>query len=307
MPSRCVLCKEQLEIGNHMFIHCSFSRTVWGTLTQDLGHSWCVPSNLLDFFCQWHGLFKGSVMQEISSWILPHFCWSIWKEINNQIFKDREELALVVGRKIFSNIKENFSVRKGGDFEIEGRKKEKVKDRSRKRQEAKWLLPPEGWHKANFDGASKGNPGSSGSGGVIRNDYGDCIAAFSLPLGFQTNHCAEANAACNVVKLAFEIGVTNLWLEGDSNNIIKCIIGNSHPSWTIANLIDETRETLAKFNRIHVTHIFWEANPVAEKFVNIGVGADHKLNWLPGICLPTDVKILIDLDKIQGSTDKIKP
>ena len=51
----------------------------------------------------------------------------------NRIFRDREELALVVGRKTFNNIKENFSVKKGGDFEIGGRKKEKVKDRSRKR------------------------------------------------------------------------------------------------------------------------------------------------------------------------------
>ena len=75
----------------------------------------------------------------------------------------------------------------------------------------------------------------------------------------------------------------------------------------IANLIDETHETLAKFNRIHVTHIFREANPVVDKFANIGVGTDHKLNWLPKICLPTNVKRLIDLDKIQGSMDKIKP
>ena len=75
----------------------------------------------------------------------------------------------------------------------------------------------------------------------------------------------------------------------------------------IANLIDETRETLAKFNKIHVSHIFREANPVADRFANIGVGADHKMNWLLGLCLPADVKSLIDLDKIQGSTEKIKP
>ena len=165
---------------------------------------------------------------------------------------------------------------------------------------------PGGWHKANFDGASKGNPGSSGSGGVIRDENGDGIAAFSLPLGLQTNHFAEANAACNVVKLAFEIGVTNLWLEGDLNNIIKCIIGNSHPSWSIANLIDETRETLAKFNRVHVTHIFWEANPVADRFANIGVGADRKMTWHPENRMLADVKSLIDLDKIQASTEKIQ-
>ena len=141
----------------------------------------------------------------------------------------------------------------------------------RKRQEAKWLLPPDGWHKANFDGASKGNPGSSGSGGVIRNENGDGIVAFSLPLGFQTNHFVEANAVCNVVKLAFEVGVTNLWLEGDSNNIFKCILGSSYPSWTISNLIDETRETLTKFNRVLVSHIYREANPVANRLANIKV------------------------------------
>ena len=133
MPSRCVLCKDQSETGNHLFIHCSFSKKVWDFLTQDLGHSWCVPFNLLDFFCQWHGLFNMSVLQEKSSSILPHFCWSIWKERNNRIFRDREELAIVVGRNIYCNIKENYSVRNRGEFEVGGRKNEKAKDRKRNR------------------------------------------------------------------------------------------------------------------------------------------------------------------------------
>ena len=59
MPNRCVLCKDQLETRNHMFIHFSFPRIVWGTITQDLGHNCRIPSNLLDFFYQWHALFKG--------------------------------------------------------------------------------------------------------------------------------------------------------------------------------------------------------------------------------------------------------
>jgi len=78
-----------------------------------------------------------------------------------------------------------------------------------------------------------------------------------------TNHLAKANATCNIVKLSFEVNITNLWLEGDLNNIIKCIKGNSHSSWLITNLIDETCKTLAKFDRVHVTHIFYEANLVA--------------------------------------------
>ena len=105
------------------------------------------------------------------------------------------------------------------------RKLAKEKDRNLKRQDASWLLPPDGWSKANFDGASKGNPGPSGCGGVIRNSFGEGIAAFASPLGFQTNHLAEARAASRVVKLAFEAGITKLWLEGDSKNIINTING----------------------------------------------------------------------------------
>ena len=82
-------------------------------------------------------------------------------------------------KNFFNNIKENYQVRRGGDIEVGGNKKEKEKDRMFKTQEARWLLPPEGWHKANFDRASKGNPGSLGSGGIIRNEFGEGIATFS--------------------------------------------------------------------------------------------------------------------------------
>ena len=42
-------------------------------------------------------------------------------------------------------MKENFSIRKGGDIEEEGNSKEKKKDRDRKRQEASSFFPPENW------------------------------------------------------------------------------------------------------------------------------------------------------------------
>jgi len=61
IPNRCPLCKNNLELGNHLFILCDFAREVWNFLTQDL-----------------------------------------------EIFRDREELALILGRKILKNIKENL-------------------------------------------------------------------------------------------------------------------------------------------------------------------------------------------------------
>ena len=184
---------------------------------------------------------------------------------------------MILGRKVSKNIKENIQMLKEGEEEKGDRKTAKENNRNLRRQDARWLLPPDGWSKANFDGASKGNPGPSGCGGVIRNSFGEGIATFASPLGTQTNHLAEARAAIRVVKLAFDAGVTKLWLEGDSKNIINTIMGTTPPSWSIANIIAETRATLTKFEKVHVTHVYREANPVADWFANTGVDVGNNM------------------------------
>lgn len=40
-----------------------------------------------------------------------------------------------------------------------------LKDKQKFRTHTYWQAPSFGWEKLNFDGASRGNPGSSGSGG----------------------------------------------------------------------------------------------------------------------------------------------
>lgn len=50
MPKRCILCKNQMELVNHILIHFSFSREVWDNITKIFGVIWCKLGNLLDFF-----------------------------------------------------------------------------------------------------------------------------------------------------------------------------------------------------------------------------------------------------------------
>lgn len=50
----------------------------------------------------------------------------------------------------------------------------------------KWIKPPQSYCKLNVDGFSKGNPGSSGCGGIITDQYGGFMADFAHFLGFQT-------------------------------------------------------------------------------------------------------------------------
>jgi ribonuclease HI len=102
------------------------------------------------------------------------------------------------------------------------------------------------------------------------------------------------------------MGVKNIWLEGDSKNIVDCIKGITQSSWTISNIIEETRANLKKFEKAHITHIFREANPMADWLANDGVRKERKKTWLLGRDLPCEAKSIINHDKIMGSTAEIK-
>ena len=48
----------------------------------------------------------------------------------------------------------------------------------------KWSKPPEGWYKLNSDGASCGNPGKAGGGGLIRDCNGSWFKGFVRSIRF---------------------------------------------------------------------------------------------------------------------------
>lgn len=64
-------------------------------------------------------------------------------------------------------------------FVIKGSRKETL--------HVRWSYPPEGWFKLNSDGASYGNPGVVGSGGIIRNEAGGWVKAYGVNVG----HCSN--------------------------------------------------------------------------------------------------------------------
>ena len=54
-----------------------------------------------------------------------------------------------------------------------------------------WKKPPSGWCKLNTDGASLGNPGKVGGGGIIRDSDGKWMKGFARSIGFTTSITAE--------------------------------------------------------------------------------------------------------------------
>ena len=124
------------------------------------------------------------------------------------------------------------------------------------------------------DGVSRGNPGPSGAGAMIRDELGNSVASVSQYLGTRTNNYAEYEA----VILAFEtlakltgkkVGTTEVVVKMDSELVVKQMRGQykvKHPvlKEQYARLI----HAIGAFGKVTFTHVFREENSDADALAN---------------------------------------
>ena len=93
-----------------------------------------------------------------------------------------------------------------------------------KQSPARWKPPATGELKANFDGAVFANTGEAGIGVVIRNEYGEVMAALSekiaLPSSVET---LELLVARRAAVFAVELGLQHISFEGDAEGVKKAL------------------------------------------------------------------------------------
>lgn len=164
------------------------------------------------------------------------------------------------------------------------------------RENARWDCPRNNWFKINFDGASKGNPGTTGCGVVIRNSKGDFVGGMAIPLGCQTNHVAEASTALYGLTCAKDMNLKNIWIEGDSLNIINCLKKINPPSWTISNIISNADHIINSFQNCIISHNYREANGLADWASKVACCNDQKIIWNSYETLPNDDRKLVKQD-----------
>ncbi|XP_059067373.1 uncharacterized protein LOC131858221 [Cryptomeria japonica] len=131
--------------------------------------------------------------------------------------------------------------------------------------------------------ASRGNPGTSGVGVVVRNDKGSIIFKGARRLQDGTNNEAEAWAALLATELALNMKVQQLHLEGDSQVVINAITKGNTPSWKLSRWVAIIREKLNLFEEFRVSHIRGGANAVADLLSNIGCDMTSQMaKWWKG-------------------------
>lgn len=136
----------------------------------------------------------------------------------------------------------------------------------------------------NFDGASKGNPGKAGFGGIFRDHKGVTLLTFLGWKGWDSNNSAELEGLWKGLLLAHSHDFFPLIIEGDSQILINMMnkmmqgtpsskIGNS---WRLAERLELVEDWLRAHRAVNFKHIHQEGNKVQNLLANIRVESKLK-------------------------------
>jgi ribonuclease HI len=145
--------------------------------------------------------------------------------------------------------------------------------------------PPRGFHKVNFDGASKGNPRHSGYGAVIRNSLGQIQSLTAGNIGYDTNNSIEIWGLIKGVEMDLDQNPTCLIIEGDSKIIIYFTTkilngrdpGKNTPKWRLLGPFHSFQALLTPSLTLTPSHFRQTANKVADRLANAGVDSMQQI------------------------------
>jgi ribonuclease HI len=133
------------------------------------------------------------------------------------------------------------------------------------------------------DGASRGNPGESGMGILMRDEGGKTLVSLSDYLGSATNNVAEYIALITCLKLARETKCTRLIVHSDSELIVRQVKGTYRVRDAgLKPYFAQVQELLASVPfKVEIRHITREDNKLADQLANRGINLKRRVNDLP--------------------------
>eukprot|EP01018_Ginkgo_biloba_P010733 Gb_36358 [translate_table: standard] len=132
-----------------------------------------------------------------------------------------------------------------------------------------------------FDAASRGNPGIVGASGLLIHPQQKWKLFFAEGMGSSSNNFAKFRGLIQGIQLAIENKILNISIFGDSQLVVKCVKGDWHPeNMIIADLTEVARAFLSQIRYWEITHIFREANTIADQMSNLGADLSKNETYL---------------------------
>src|SRR5437763_712416 len=106
-----------------------------------------------------------------------------------------------------------------------------------------------------FDGGSRGNPGPAGIGVVVRAKDGTPLITLGRFLGKCTNNVAEYRALITAMEEAKKIGARKIIIRGDSELIIRQMLGQYRVKHRDMKLLyEKAQQLIAQFDDAKIEH-----------------------------------------------------
>ncbi len=119
------------------------------------------------------------------------------------------------------------------------------------------------------DGASRGNPGPSGIGAVIKDAKGRVLQEISEFIGRATNNVAEYRALLKGITAARALGAGRLEIQSDSDLLVNQLTGTYKvKSLDLAPLHEEALRQLGTFSEWSAHHVPRGENAAADALAN---------------------------------------
>ncbi|XP_070043193.1 uncharacterized protein [Nicotiana tomentosiformis] len=140
--------------------------------------------------------------------------------------------------------------------------------------------------------------GKIGLGGAIRDEYGDIIMAFSIPVIAKNHNIAEAQVALVGLNWCKQNGFNQAILELDSLYIVEILRKDSNTNYKLSHIVIKIKETISMLN-IQINHCYREANQLLDSLAKRAVETQQPSHFYSSHQLSRQAKGLLLLDKDQ--------
>ncbi|MQL90499.1 hypothetical protein Taro_023090 [Colocasia esculenta] len=238
LPSRCSCCRSpQVEDLNHLFVFSDLTKDLWQWISPFLQAG--LDTNMNISIRLWDIITSCSIANPhcfISIYSTMLIIWEIWKirckMKFDQVACSRIKLCqnihslvnIALDKLVFKSSATAHQLHLIREFGFSAQFPVKVVKLVR------WNPPLHGLL-LNVDGASKGNPGPCGGGGIIWDSTATMRLAFSHFYGVGSSLLAEVRAMCDGVQMALEKGFDLAEISTDSMTLVNSFQSGTPPSW----------------------------------------------------------------------------
>jgi len=183
-----------IENVDHLFCLGLQAKRIWKFFAGSLGTGHMHNTLKMILLSWWNLKTKNPIAAFISKALPPIICWELWRTrcsnkfeaVKPSFFRTKTNITYT----LLQVTQKNFGQAKIGEswnslcqiFEADINQRTSIR--------VKWLKPPRNFIKLNSDGSCV--QGSCGGGGLIRDNQGNMMFAYSLGLGQGTSNMAEA-------------------------------------------------------------------------------------------------------------------